>query len=136
MSERSIASYFKGSSQKRVLSSSSDSDNSCLSGTPDKQQKKRANICDSTPLESMALEAALEKITQRLDALATKDDIVTVRSEIRDLTNSFMKKVEHLEARVFEVEAYVDKHDKEVATIKKKNEELQNVMRHQDLRIK
>jgi ribosome-binding ATPase YchF (GTP1/OBG family) len=88
----------------------------------------------------MAVEAALEKITKRLDALdakiATKEDIATVKDELRDLTNTFMKKVEQLEARVFEVEAKSDKHDKEVAAIKKKNEELQNVMRHQDLRIK
>lgn len=137
---RDIASYFRG---KRFLSSSSDSDTSSSSvftSTPDKQQKKRANITladsQSPESESMAVQEALDKISKRLDALATKEDVGTIRGELKDLTNSFMKKVEELEARVFDVEARADTVQKEVAAMKKKNEELQNVMRHQDLRIK
>jgi hypothetical protein len=136
MNVRDIASYFKGKQQKRIFSSSSsESDSNSVFGTPDKQQKKRANISDSVSSDSMSLQDALDNITKRLDALATKDDIGTIRVELKDVTDKFMEKVEQLEGRVFEAEARVDKQEKEIAAMKKKNEEIQGVLRHQDLRI-
>lgn len=118
------------------MSSSSDSDsNSVFSGTPDKQDRKRANVEVSESSDSMAVQEAIDKISKRLDDLATKEDIGTIRGELKELTNAFMKKVEELEARVFDVEARSDKQEKEVTAMQKKNEELQSVMRHQDLRI-
>ena len=129
---RDIASYFKAG--KRVLSSSSDSDTGSPVGcTP---QRKRVNVDSSDFEDTMAVQEALDKITKRLDALATKDDISIIRGELKDLTNTFLKKVEQLEARVFDVEARTDRQEREVNAVKKKNEELQNALRHQELRIK
>lgn len=125
---------------KRVLtpSSSEESDTSGVfesENSREKQARKRMNIDTST----MDIQEALEKITKRLDALdklSTKQDVATIRGEIKDLTDSFMKKIEMLEGRVFELESKSDKNDREVTGLKKRNEELENKVRALDLQVK
>jgi hypothetical protein len=134
-----IASYFQAG-LKRVFTSTS-SEESDTSGVFDsdsareKQARKRLNVDTS----NMAIQEALEKITSRLDALdtlATKEDVTAIRTEMKDLTESFMKKIEKLEGRVFELETRSDKKDREVTGLKKKNEEIENKIRYLDLQVK
>ena len=134
--QKDIPSYFQPGQVKRVHPSTSDeSDTSVVYSTPAKPVEKKRHLMDNTQ-DSMAMQEALVKINQRLDALATRDDVAGIRSEVQQLTDTFLKKIQQLEGRVFEAEAKTDKLQAEAAAAKKKTEELQNMMRRQDNLLK
>ena len=125
--------------QKRVHSSTEDSDTSVFEESSIKPEKKRINL-NSAEITEMDFPAALNKIHEQLDAMsqamATKEDVSNIRTEIKNMSVSFQQKVEEMEGRVFEVEAKLAKIQSQGAAQKKKTEELQNVIRHQDRLIK
>ena len=53
----------------------------------------------------MTTQEMLSNICQRMDALATKDDIVKIQNAIQALRRTVKENIEVLEGRVFEVEA-------------------------------
>lgn len=134
-----ISSYFKTNQNKRAHpSTSEESDTSVVFGTPlvNKPERKRQLLYSSDPGSEDSIMAniseALEQIHQRLDALATKEDVSGIKSELKELSETFVKKIEKLEARLFEAEARTDRVEAEVKSIRKKNEEMLNMMRHQE----
>ena len=52
----------------------------------------------------MAVQAALDKISQRLDTLATRTDVDQTKVEVKNLTQTFIEKLEKLEGRLFDIE--------------------------------
>ena len=57
----------------------------------------------------MAVQAALDNISRRLDTLATKVDVEQMRDEVKCLTKTFMEKLEKLEGRLFDTEVKAEK---------------------------
>lgn len=120
---------------KRVYSSSTeDSDNSLCVERRDRQERKRQypgkkDSEDRPTVFEMDLQAVLDKIDKRFDTLATKEDLDR-------LTATFMEKIQAVEGRLFEVEAQREKAEEELRQMRKKNETLQNVVKHQESRIK
>ena len=84
----------------------------------------------------MAVQAALDNISKRLDTLATKVDVEQMRDEVRCLTKTFMEKLEKLEGRLFETEVKAEKLESEVKSLKKVNETATGMIKQQDRRIK
>lgn len=56
----------------------------------------------------MSLQEMLSNISQHMDALATKNDITKIQSNIQALSRTVSDTIETLEGRVFEVEATND----------------------------
>ena len=68
----------------------------------------------------MAVQAALDQISQHLDTLATRTDADQMRVEVNNLTQTFIKKFEKLEGRLFDMETKTDKIKAEVKAEKKR----------------
>ena len=68
--------------------------------------------------------------------MATRVDVQQVKAEVKDLTDSFMEKIEKFEGQVFDIEAKTDKLEAEVKSLKKCNENLRSAIKQQDRRIK
>ena len=131
-----ISSYFSRTGLKRNHSSTSEESDISISSENDskKQEKKRMNtvVEDS----DMAVQAALDNISKRLDTLATKVDVKQMRDEVKCLTKTFMEKLEKLEGRLFETEVKAEKLESEVKSLKKVNETATGMIKQQDRRIK
>ena len=132
-----ISSYFSRTGLKRNHSSTSDESDVSISSENDskKQEKKRINtvVEDS----DMAVQAALDNISKRLDTLATKVDVEQMRDEAKCLTKTFMEKLEKLEGRLFDTEVKAEKLESlEVKSLKKMNETATGMIKQQDRRIK
>ena len=84
-----ISFYFSRTGLKRNHSPTSDESDVSISSENDsnKQEKKRMNtvVEDS----DMAVQAALDNISRRLDTLATKVDVEQMRDEVRLLWRSW-----------------------------------------------
>ena len=117
-----ISSYFSRTGLKSNHSSTADESDVSISSENDskKQEKKRVNtvVEDS----DMAVQAALNNISRRLDTLATKVDVEQMRDEVKCLTKTFMEKLEKLEGRLFDTEVKAEKLESEVKSLKKVNE--------------
>ena len=129
-----ISSYFSRTGLKSNHSSTADESDVSISSENDskKQEKKRINtvVEDS----DMAVQAALNNISRRLDTLATKVDVEQMRDEVKCLTKTFMEKLEKLEGRLFDTEVKVEKLESEVKSLKKVNETATGI-KQQDRRI-
>ena len=75
------------------------SDNSICSeaSASSRQERKRLNTVVSEDDTDMAVQAALDKISQRLDTLATRTDVDQIKVEVNYLTQTFIEKLEKLE---------------------------------------
>lgn len=62
----------------------------------------------------MTMQEMLSNICQRMNALATKDDIIKIPNDIQALSQTVSKNIEVLEGRVFTVEAKNDQLQKEI----------------------
>ena len=72
----------------------------------------------------MTTQEMLSNICQRMDALATKDDIVKIQNDIQALRRTVSENIEVLEGRVFEVEAKNDQLQREISVLKKENQTM------------
>ena len=131
-----ISSGFSRTGLKRNHSSTADESDVSISSENDskKQEKKRMNtvVEDS----DMAVQAALDNISKRLDTLATKVDVEQMRDEVKCLTETFMEKLEKLEGRLLDTEVKAEKVESEVKSLKKVNETATGMIKQQDRRIK
>ena len=129
-------SYFSRTRLKRNHSSTSDG--SDLSISSENDSKKQEKKCMNTVVEDsdMAVQAALDNISKRLDTLATKVDIEQMRDEVKCLTKTFMEKLEKLEGQLFDTEVKADKLESEVKSLKKVNKTATGIIKPQDRRIK
>ena len=84
----------------------------------------------------MAVQAALDKISQRLDTLATRTDVDQIKVEAKNLTQAFIEKLEKLEGRLFDIETKTDKTEAEVKAEKKKTEILTDTVKQQERRLR
>ena len=84
----------------------------------------------------MAVQAALDNISRRLNTLATKVGVEQMRDEVKCLTKTFVEKLEKLEGRLFDTEVKADKLESEVKSLKKVNETATGIIKQQDRRIK
>ena len=129
-----ISSYFSRTGLKSNHSSTADESVVSISSENDskKQEKKRMNtvVEDS----DMAVQAALNNISRRLDTLATKVDVEQMRDEVKCLTKAFMEKLEKLEGRLFDTEVKAEKLESEVKSLKKVNETATGIIKQQDRR--
>ena len=131
-----ISSYFSRTGLKRNHSSTSDESDVSISSENDskRQEKKRMNtVVENT---DMAVQAALDNISKRLDTLATKAGVEQMRHEVKCLTETFMEKLEKLEGRLFDTEEKAEKLETEVKSLKKVNETGTGVIKQQDRRIR
>ena len=115
--------YFSKPGTKRNYPSTSDkSDNSICSEASvcSKQEWKHLNTVASEDDTDMAVQAALDQISQHLDTLATRTDADQMRVEVNNLTQTFIKKFEKLEGRLFDMETKTDKIKAEVKAEKKR----------------
>ena len=80
----------------------------------------------------MTTQEMLSNICQRMDALATKDDIVKIQNDIQALRRTVSENFEVLEGRVFEVEAKNDQLQKEISALKKENQTMKDTLNLQD----
>ena len=106
MSE-AVSPYFSKCGTKRNYPSTSDeSDNSICSeaSASSRQERKRLNAVVSEDDTHMAVQAALDKISQRLDTLATRTDVDQIKVEVKNLTQTFIEKLEKLEGRLLDTE--------------------------------
>ena len=84
----------------------------------------------------MAVQAALDNISRRMDTLATRADVEQMRDEVMCLTETFMEKLEKLEGRLFDTEVKAEKLESEVKSLKKVNETATGIIKQQERRIK
>ena len=77
----------------------------------------------------MAVQAALDNISKRLDTLATKVDVEQIKDEVKCLTKTFMEKLEKLEGRLFATEVKADKLESEVKSLKKVNKTATGIIK-------
>jgi len=126
-----ITDYFQSSSSlatKRTHpSTSSESDTSFSSS--EKQQSKRANM------DSDALQASFKELMQRMDCLATKDDVREVKSQMKELTDGVTRRMEVLEAQFLEMECKANKTDKDLKVLQGKTTRQQNNLNEHEIRI-
>ena len=131
-----ISSYFSRTGLKRNHSLTSDESDVSISSENDskKQEKKRMNtvVEDS----DMAVQAALDNISRRLNTLATKVGVEQMRDEVKCLTKTFVEKLEKLEGRLFDTEVKTEKLQSEVKSLKKASETATAIIKQQDRRIK
>ena len=124
-----ISSYFSRTGLNRNHSAISDESDVSISSENDnkKQEKKRVNtvVEDS----DMAVQAALDNISRRLDTLATKVDVEQMRDEVKCLTKTFMEKLEKLEGRLFDTEVKAEKLESKVKSLKKVNETATGIVK-------
>ena len=124
-----ISSYFSRTGLKRNHSAISDECDVSISSENDnkKQEKKRVNtvVEDS----DMAVQAALDNISRRLDTLATKVDVEQMRDEVKCLTKTFMEKLEKLEGRLFDTKVKAEKLESKVKSLKKVNETATGIIK-------
>ena len=88
MSE-AVSPYFSECGTKRNYSSTSDeSDNSICSeaSASSRQERKRLNAVVSEDDTDKAVQAALDKMSRRLDTLATRTDVDQIKVEVKNLT--------------------------------------------------
>ena len=138
MSE-AVSPYFSKCGTKRNYPSTSDeSDNSICSeaSASSRQERKRLNAVVSEDNTDMAVQAALDKISQRLDTLATRTDVDQIKVEVKNLTQTFIEKSEKLEGRLFDIETKTDKTEAEVKAEKKKTEILTDTVKQQERRLR
>ena len=138
MSE-AVSPYFSKCGTKRNYPSTSDeSDNSICSeaSASSRQERKRLNAVVSEDDTGMAVQAALDKISQRLDTLATRTDVDQIKVEVKNLTQTFIEKLEKLEGRLFDIETKTDKIEAEVKAEKKKTEILTDTVKQQERRLR
>ena len=134
MSE-AVSPYISKCGTKRNYPSTSDeSDNSICSeaSASSRQERKRLNAVVSEDDTDMAVQAALDKISQRLDTLATRTDADQIKVEVKNLTQTFIEKLEKLEGRLFDIETKTDKTEAE----KKKTEILTDTVKQQERRLR
>ena len=74
--------------------------------------------------------------SQRLDAMARKDDITKIQSAMQALSRTVSEKIQILEARVFEVESTNDQLQKEVGALTKENQALQDTVKLHEGKLK
>ena len=131
-----ISSYFSRTGLKRNHSSTSDESDVSIGSENDskKQEKERMNTVAED--SDMAVQAALDNISRRLDTLATKVDVEQMRDEVKCLTETFMEKLEKLEGRLFDTEMKAEKLESEVKSLKKVNETATGMIKQQDRRIR
>ena len=84
----------------------------------------------------MVVQAALDKISQRLDTLATRTDVDQIKVEAKNLTQTFIEKLEKLEGRLFDIETKTDKTEAEVKAEKKKTEIITDTVKQQERRLR
>ena len=84
----------------------------------------------------MAVQAALDKISQRLDTLATRTDVDQIKVEVKNLTQTFIEKLEKLEGRLLDTETKTDKTEAEVKAEMKKTEILTDTVKQQERRLR
>ena len=132
----SVISYFSRTGLKRNYSSTSDESDVSISTEND--SKKQEKKCMNTVVEDsdMAVQAALDNISKRLDTLATKVDVEQIKDEVKCLTKTFMEKLEKLEGRLFDTEVKAEKLESEVKSLKKVNETATGIIKQQDRRIR
>ena len=138
MSE-AVSPYFSKCGTKRNYpSTSEESDNSICSeaSASSRQERKRLNAVVSEDDTDMAVQAALDKISQRLDILATRTDVDQIKVEVKNLTQTFIEKLEKLEGRLFDTETKTDKIEAEVKAEKKKTEILTDTVKQQERRLR
>ena len=138
MSE-AVSPYFSKCGTKRNYPSTSDeSDNSICSeaSASSRQERKRLNAVVSEDDTDMAVQAALDKISQRLDTLATRTNADQIKMEVKSLTQTFIEKLEKLEGRLFDTETKTDKTEAEVKAEKKKTEILTDTVKQQERRLR
>ena len=138
MSE-AVSPYFSKCGTKRNYPSTSDeSDNSICSeaSASSRQERKRLNAVVSEDDTDMAVQAALDKISQRLDTLATRTNVDQIKMEVKSLTQTFIEKLEKLEGRLFDTETKTDKTEAEVKAEKKKTEILTDTVKQQERRLR
>ena len=80
--------------------------------------------------------ATLDKISQRLDTLATRTDVDQIKVEVKNLTQTFIEKLEKLEGRLLDTETKTDKTEAEVKAEKKKTEILTDSVKQQERRLR
>ncbi|WP_419624099.1 hypothetical protein [Thiolapillus sp.] len=135
----SIADYFLKLKKRPRPSASSESDPETPQ-TSRTQDRKRPHTTEQVEEgeedDSMTTQEMLSNICQRMDALATKDDIVKIQNDIQALRRTVSENIEVLEGRVFEVEAKNDQLQKEIGALKKENQTMKDTLNLQDRKIK
>ena len=99
-----ICSYFLRTGLKRNHSSTSDESDVSISSENDSKKPEKKRINTVVEDSDMAVQAALDNISRRLDTLATKVDVEQTRDEVKYLTKTFMEKLEKLDGRLFDTE--------------------------------
>ena len=82
---------------KRNHSSKSDESDSSIIVENDSKKQERKRMNTVVEGSDMAVQAAKDNISRRLDILTTKVDVEQMRDEVKHLTETFMEKVEKLE---------------------------------------
>ena len=138
MSE-AVSPYFSKCGIKGNYPSTSDeSDNSICSeaSASSRLERKRLNAVVSEDDTDMAVQAALDKMSRRLDTLATRTDVDQIKVEAKHLTQTFIEKSEKLEGRLFDIETKTDKTEAEVKAEKKKTEIFTDSVKQQERRLR
>ena len=121
---------------RRNHSSTSDESDSSIIVENDSKKRERKRMDTVVEGSDMAVQAAKDNISRRLDILTTKVDVEQMRDEVKHLTETFMEKAEKLEGRLFDTEVKTDKLESEVKSLKKVNETITDIVKQQDRRIK
>ena len=135
-SRTGFSSYFSRTGLKRNHSSTSDESDVGISSENDSKKKEKKRMSTVVKDSDMAVQAALNNISRRLDALATKVAVERMRDEVKFLTKTFMEKLEKPEGRLFDTEVKADKLESEAKSLKKVNETATGIIKQQDRRIK
>ena len=77
-----------------------------------------------TEEEKMTLQKVLEDMSKKMETLATKDDINTLKEDMERAVAGMNKKIEVLEGRCYDLEKERDELKEEMITMKKRHDSL------------
>ena len=91
-----------------------------------KKIKKNPNVEEGTMTEEekMTLQKVLEDMSKKMETLATKDDINTLKEDMERAVAGMNKKIEVLEGRCYDLEKERDELKEEMKTMKKRHDSL------------
>ena len=82
------------------------------------------------------IQTTLDNISERLESLATRDDVLQLKNEMKSFIEGVKEQLEKMEGRLLDIEAKADRREKEMKKIEKSNEELKTRIRQQDNRLR
>jgi len=134
-----ISTYFSpvsASSPAKRAHSSSDSDISFNKEKPEAKRLNMATHSESSSESSLdSIQVAFQQILERMNTLATKEEIFQMKTQVKDLTDGVMKRLDEMDGQILDVEHRTTKTEKDVKVLQGKTTRHQSNLSELEKRI-